>query len=355
MSARDVVTVGIIGAGQGVRTHAAILSRMPAVRLVGVVGLTVDLTRDALRGHSLDPDLACTFDALIASDAHLVCVATPPTVRAPFIEGLAPTHSTLLIEKPLEADAARARVTYAPLAGRTAPAYLTVQLRGLPAFQQLKDMVLAGALGVVHTLTVRERTGWRRHYAEPWHTSLAAGGGQRLDLGPHLLDLVLFLLGGGYTEALEQVRPLTGGMVGWPYHAPGSGDRASDAADAVFRTAFHYGSCWVSLYSTSIGTGPETLELELDGTEGRVSFRFGPGGGVLDVHLETQTTTLRLAADGTLVPAEAAGDAPVSLFKLAYRHYVARILACIRGEGADGLATVGDGLANLAILDRMPG
>jgi predicted dehydrogenase len=356
----EALTVGIIGAGQGVRTHAKILSRLPKIRIVGVADLTVDLTRAALQDQALDPDKACTFEALQAMEPDLVCLATPPTVREQYVGPLADTPSALLIEKPLESSAGRARSVYAVLAGRSQPAFLNLQLRGLPAFRQVREIIQAGELGTVHSVLVRERTVWRRDSCQPWKASLASGGGQRLDLGPHLLDLAVFLLGGTYSQVLHSADSACGSVIPWPLATSGAKNDLTDAADAVFQSAFHHGSCWVSLYTTSIGTGPETFELDVEGTSGRLTFFYGPGGGTLTMYHQARTEVLRLqlASDGRLVDPEAAIKDPprLSLFKLAYRCYVQQVLTAIRhGDGVEELASVEDGLANLAILDLMIG
>src|SRR5690606_20336669 len=78
-------------------------------------------------------------------------------------------------------------------------------------FLTLKGLLAEEALGTVHTLESRFET-WKPAGARGWkaNTPVSEGGGLLFDLGPHLIDQAVQLLG-PVTRMLADVRSTRGG------------------------------------------------------------------------------------------------------------------------------------------------
>lgn len=350
-------SVGIVGTGVGIRTHAVGFQRLPGVSLAGVVGTTADRARANLESAGLSGALACTFEELIARRPDLVCLTTPPDERGQYIAPLATSGSALLVEKPLATSRERAEEIYQPLGGKAAQrVFLNVQLRGLAAFQWLRHRVASGELGEVYSIALRERAAaFRRDRVRPWQAHLRTGGGQRLAMGPHLLDLGLYLTGRAYGDAAEgrSCGATATPRGSWAGHVRPS----ADVADEVFSGVVAVDGCRIAMFTTAIGHGPRTLEVDIEGTEGMARFAYRDGRGSLELWGRSATERLWLVEDGGLRAGEEPGRSLCpSLFRLAFPGYAFELVRAVRdGSGGTNLASLADGVRNIAILDALAG
>jgi predicted dehydrogenase len=349
----DTVTVGIVGTGVGIRTHLAGMQTVSAAQVLGVAGRSREHAAAHLRAAGAPVSLACSFEELLDRSPALVCLCTPPLEREQYLEPLAQSGATLLVEKPVGASYGQAAAELSVLEG-TAPAFTNLQLRGLPAIAAIRERIVAGELGHAYSLRAEERTAaFRGDAIAPWQQHRRTGGGQRLAMGPHLLDLALFLLGAGYDEI--DLQRLTGrGSTATPRGSWAQGISPDGVlADETFRAAFEARGCWIDLFTTSIATGPRTLSFEIEGTEGLVRFNFSDGVGVVEIVSAGETASYSIDSSGSMTSGEPTPLNP-SVFRIAYPSYAKAVVAQVgNGKSNPHLATLSDGLANLDVLDRL--
>jgi predicted dehydrogenase len=194
--------IGIVGYGAMGRTHALCFRMLPLVypdlpvvpRIVAVTTSNATTAERAGRelGVAAKPDL----DALLAQPGlDLVDCCTPTGDHLRVATAALNAHKALFCEKPLAANAAEARQIAVLARERGLPGGINFHFRGAPAIQEASSRVAAGLLGEVlsfhltyyHSSNLRNRPlTWR--FAGP-------GSGVLLDLGSHLVDLMLYLLG----------------------------------------------------------------------------------------------------------------------------------------------------------------
>jgi predicted dehydrogenase len=187
------VRVALLGFGlAGAAFHAEVLTRVPGLELAAV------LTRDPGRreaaaarhpGVRLLDDAGQAFDPALA---ELVVVATPNRTHVPFALAALDAGQAVVVDKPVATSAAGVRELL-DAGGLVVPFHNRRWDGDLLTLRRLMD---DGRLGTVHRLESRfERfrpqvgAGWRE-LGDP-----AEGGGVLLDLGPHLVDQALTLLG----------------------------------------------------------------------------------------------------------------------------------------------------------------
>lgn len=190
------IRIGVIGAGFIGRVHLERFGALDGVRLAGLSDMAPELATAAASKYGVEK-LYPSAEALIESDEiDAVVVAVPNKHHAPLTVRALERGKHVLVEKPmaLNGEAAREIVD----AGKRAGVTLMVahQMRWLPEPQLAKRMVEAGELGDVYNAKCGM---WRRKNIPgwgSWFTRMAeSGGGPMIDIGVHVLDMAMWLLG----------------------------------------------------------------------------------------------------------------------------------------------------------------
>jgi predicted dehydrogenase len=187
--------VAVIGVGGVGAAHAHAFAGHPDVQLVALVD-PVTQRRDAVAAELGVPQVLDDWGAVLSpDDLDAVSIALPNALHAPVTIAALGAGRHVLCEKPLATTVAdaRAMVDAARAAGRVLEVPFNHRQRGDVAFIE-RYLADPGIGGIYHV-----RASWRRRAgigAAGWFRSRElAGGGALIDLGPHVLDLVLHLLG----------------------------------------------------------------------------------------------------------------------------------------------------------------
>lgn len=193
----------LIGLGMVAETHVrALADAAPAVSLAGICGR--DPAKTAAYADKVAPILGSTPHvypdvAAVAADLDVafVILCTPPNARIDLIAPLVQAGKAILMEKPIERDAAAAEEIIATCDAAGVAHGVVFQHRMRESSQTLAKMLAEGALG---DLAVAEIVvpWWREqaYYDEPGRGTYARdGGGVLISQAIHTLDLALSLLG----------------------------------------------------------------------------------------------------------------------------------------------------------------
>jgi predicted dehydrogenase len=187
---------GVIGLGWAGRQHLAAYDATPNVDLVALAGMETDQL-DVL-GDQYGAQLRFNdwVDLLENADLDLVSIATPTALHGPIAVAALNAGIHVLSEKPMaeNADVGRQMVQAAKDNDRVLEVSFNHRRRG--DVQALKSIIDAGLLGKIYYA----KAGWLRREGIPglgsWFTRAAtAGGGPLMDIGVHMLDISLHLLG----------------------------------------------------------------------------------------------------------------------------------------------------------------
>jgi predicted dehydrogenase len=200
-----VLRAGLIGAGIG-SYHAEGYQAAKGVELVAVCD------QDAKRAGKIAKPLGATVytdypDMLAKAELDLVSVCLPNDLHANAAIACLQAGAHVLCEKPPALN--QEQVEEMIEAARTAERHLSwgFNNRFRPEAQRLKRLADEGFFGDIYAATC----GWIRNSGIPgwggWFTvESKAGGGPAIDLGVHMLDLTLWLM--GYPEP-EEVMGIT--------------------------------------------------------------------------------------------------------------------------------------------------
>ncbi|NUR78001.1 MAG: Gfo/Idh/MocA family oxidoreductase [Thermoleophilia bacterium] len=200
----DEVGIGIVGYGMMGRAHAYGYTLAPRVRELAVAprlraisGRDADAVARAAGRYGVD-EWTTDWRALVARpDVDIVDVCTPPGTHAEIVEAAAAAGKAVLCEKPLAADYASAQRAAESAQAAGVPNAIGFNYRKLPAPALLAQMVAEGAIGDVLL--------WRAVWLSDefldaqipfdWRFDRRLGASTIADLGAHLIDLALWIVG----------------------------------------------------------------------------------------------------------------------------------------------------------------
>lgn len=200
----DVVRVGVVGLGWAGRQHIAAYDALPGARVVVIAGLEEPVRASLAAEYGIERHVARWEDLLDVDDLDAVSVAVPTFLHAPIAIAALERGVHVLSEKPIArtVSEAGAMVEAARTAGRVLDVAFNHRQRG--DIQALKGIVDEGRLGRPYYA----KAWWLRRSGIPtlgsWFTQAElAGGGPLVDIGVHVLDYSLFLLGSPAVSAVS--------------------------------------------------------------------------------------------------------------------------------------------------------
>jgi predicted dehydrogenase len=196
--------VGVIGLGWAGQQHVAAFDAHPGTKVVALAGLEAPARAKLAAQYEIEHDVAEWEDLLEVGNLDAVSVCVPTFLHAPIAIAALEHGIHVLCEKPiaLNATEADAMVQAARTADRVLEVAFNHRQRG--DIQELKAVIDAGRLGRPYYA----KAWWLRRTGIPtvgsWFTRAElAGGGPLVDIGVHVLDYSLFLLGNPDVRAVS--------------------------------------------------------------------------------------------------------------------------------------------------------
>ena len=190
--------VGVIGLGMG-RAHLQAYRAFDQAQIIGIA----DLDENRLKASAAEYHIERTFgdyrQLLALPELEAVSVCLPNNLHEPVVVEALKAGKHVLVEKPMARTPAEARSMKeaAEASGRTLGISMNYRWAVGPDSWYLKHLIDTGRLGQIYYVrayTLRRRTFPRGH--QTWFTQKALSGGAALmDMGPHLLDLAMWLAG----------------------------------------------------------------------------------------------------------------------------------------------------------------
>ena len=276
---------GVIGLGWAGQQHLAAYAKAADVDLVALAGMETDALQRLgdLYGISKEHRYTDWQDLIDHGQLDLLSSAAPTALHAPIAVAALNAGIHVLSEKPIAENAETARLMVEAAERNDRVLDVSFNHRNRGHVKVLKKIIDAGLLGRIYYAKV----GWLRREGIPglgsWFTRRAtAGGGPLMDLGVHMLDIALYLLGE------PRVRAATAAT----YAEFGPRGRGSSASELMRKTGIEPGAFDVEDLSTAFlrlqGGGTLLLEsswaqwipkdrcyVTMYGAEGGASIEWG--------------------------------------------------------------------------------
>ncbi len=323
--ARKNLKIGLVGVGGTAQVnHIPALLKQDGVELVGLVDRDPEKAQRVAQKFGI-PMSAGRIDALLdLEELDAVDICTPNFLHAPMAIAALEAGKHVLCERPFarSGEEAATMVKAAKKADRTL--MCAVQHRFRPDAQLLRKFVEKGDLGDVFLA----KAGWLRQ-KEQWDSDewrrqkRESGGGVVLDLGFHMLDLALWVLGQPKVESVTA-----------SVHRSRKGE-VEDSATAFFRLA-----------------GGAALTLEL--TWGLLMEKdfaylnlFGAGGAAL-----LNPFRVHKGMHGTLVNVTPALETPKNQYRQSMEAQIAHFAEALR-SGKKPMGAADEILGVMELMDAV--
>jgi predicted dehydrogenase len=336
------IRLGIIGAGNIGGVHIREFSKLPDLcEITAITDAYLPMAERRAREHGI-PNVPRTPEELIhSSEVDAVIIGVPNQFHAPFAIQALEAGKHVLLEKPMGLNAEAARQIYQASLKSDKVLMVSHQMRFESVPMQIKEQVERGELGRIYTA----KTGWFRRKGIPgwgtWFTRMdQSGGGPLIDIGVHMLDLALYLMGNPkpvsvYGATYAEFGPKKKGIGTWGKPDWNGIFDVEDLATALIK--MDDGSTLTLEVSWAVHMDTDnTPFIHLMGSEGGASYR-GSRGKLL-------TEKFNRPLETELVKPENDEGERVRLS----RHF----LECVR-EGRMPISSALTGLTNNLVLDAI--
>jgi predicted dehydrogenase len=204
MSDRRVKTA-VIGLNVGL-SHVQAYQQLPDAELVALCDISEPWLRHCQQAYRV-PEIYTDYRQMLAqASAEAVSVCLPVHLHLPVTLDCLAAGRHVLVEKPIAANAAEARQMAAAAQAAERVLMISQNQRFGPEARFLKRFVESGGLGHIYFA----RAVWRRPlgmlptalqdratgaYDRNWFNEAAKGGGVGRDLGAHIIDFALWIMG----------------------------------------------------------------------------------------------------------------------------------------------------------------
>lgn len=314
-----MIRLGILGAGRIGAVHAGNAVVSQSIELVAIA----DALDSAARELAAKTGAAArSVDDIIADPTiDAVLIGTPTDTHAALCERAGEAGKAVFCEKPIDLDAARARVCVERMAALGVCYFVGFNRRFDPSFSALRDRVRGGEIGALEILTITSRDP-----SPPPVSYIERSGGLFRDMMIHDLDLACWILDetpiSVYASASSLVSPEIGA----------AGD--VDTAAVILKTASGR-VCQISNSRRAVYGYDQRIEVH-------------GATGMLLAENRRETTVLRASATG--YESDPAQPFFLERYAEAYRLELEAFAACV---DAGGPADPGgmDGLRALVLAD----
>lgn len=191
-----VYQFGIVGAGGISEVHLQAIAKEPRAEVRAIADVILELAKDQAKKHQI-PQVYSDYREMLAEeelDAIIICV--PNFLHASLAMEALQAGKHVITEKPMALNAELAKQMKGTAEENGKVLMVGQNNRFHAATFLLKEQIAENKLGNIY----HAKTGWVRRNGIPgwgsWFTQKElAGGGPLIDIGVHVLDLTLWLMG----------------------------------------------------------------------------------------------------------------------------------------------------------------
>jgi len=195
---KDKVRIGLIGCGNVSRGHVRRLSNIPSAEIVALSDIQESKIR-ALQEKFPEVSHCRIFtdyqDMIKSMDLDAVEILTPHTLHFRHIVDALDAGLHVLVEKPMVCSTTDAVKVASKARKENKIVLVSYQRRYQSKYRYIKKMISSGELGNVQFISALQGQAWLKVVRGKWRLDpKLSGGGQLMDSGSHLLDVILWLI-----------------------------------------------------------------------------------------------------------------------------------------------------------------
>lgn len=269
----SILRVGVIGLGGAGLTHMKAFSKHPNTEVISIAGKEEERLSQIATEFGVKNTAFDWQDLVADTELDIISIATPNVLHYPITMAALESGKHVFCEKPLAITSKQTYEMFEVAKRNNCILEVALNYRRREDIIFGKELVSSGKLGRVY----HSRASWKRRSGIPgigsWFTSLEmAGGGAGIDLGPHLIDSLLYMLGEPKVATVSAVKHGELGIAGlgaMQLHGQmkGTGEfEVEDLCSALLR--FEDGSsCQLEITWASHSKDSDDISFELLGVQ----------------------------------------------------------------------------------------
>lgn len=194
------IKVGVIGLGMG-KAHLEGYSKIPEVEIIAICDINDSLLKKQAEKFNVRYTFSDYHKLLEMEELNAVSIALPNFLHCPVALEALDKEKHVLVEKPLAMNSQEAEEMVKKAREKKRILAVAMNYRFTPEMSFLKRIIEKGQLGEIYyirTIFLRRKTFAQKfaHSNDPrtWFVRKEkSGGGVLIDLGPHLIDLAMWL------------------------------------------------------------------------------------------------------------------------------------------------------------------
>ena len=195
----------VVGLGMGT-AHMKAFYQNPQVVLAAIAGKEVDRLAVLAKEFNVEKTATDWQDLVDDPTIDIISIATPNALHHPIAVAALKAGKHVFCEKPLAITAEQAEDMVTTAKANNRILEVAFNYRRREDIATARELVASGKLGRVY----HSRISWKRRAGIPgltsWFTSAnLAGGGAAIDLGPHIIDSLFYMLGEPRVVAVSAV------------------------------------------------------------------------------------------------------------------------------------------------------
>ena len=196
---------GVVGLGMGT-AHMKAFYQHPQTVLAAIAGKETDRLAVLAKEFSVEKTATDWQDLVDDPTIDIISIATPNALHHPIAVAALKAGKHVFCEKPLAITAEQAEDMVSTAKANNRILEVAFNYRRREDIGMARELVASGKLGRVY----HSRVSWKRRAGIPglksWFTSAnLAGGGAAIDLGPHIIDSLFYMLGEPKVVAVSAV------------------------------------------------------------------------------------------------------------------------------------------------------
>jgi len=190
--------IGIIGTGVGLRTHYPGFKKTDEIEFIGLVGSSIERTNEYVKRFEFKKVFKDYKELIQSDEIDFVCITTPNNFHLDEILLAIDSDKHILSEKPLASSLVEINTILNFQKKSTKLHLIDHQLRFNPYIIEVKNIIKQGYIGRPYFIRIHQQsTGYSDRNAKwNWSFDDQQGGGVRLAMASHLIDIINFWLDG---------------------------------------------------------------------------------------------------------------------------------------------------------------
>lgn len=343
-----MVNIGIIGTGVGIRTYLNTFKKLENANVIAISGSSKERAEKFAKENNIK--IACEdYKELInLENLDLICITAPNKYHYEYAKYCINTNKNMILEKPATMTIEEAKELKKLIDNSNKINIINHQLRFNPYLVKVKEIIEQGLLGRIYYINIHQQSTGFSNKDMKWIWSLEEkeGGGVRLAMRSHLIDLIRFWL-------KKEILTVKGNMdVVIPRRLDINGNINDVTACSFFDANLNFeDNITVNCSATCSAIGKSEFNFQMYGENGEIHFDLE--NKLIGYFINEKGIKQKIKVEGVTKEEQ---ENKVSIFSGSFIYYAKPILSAIENVNKNLLknaSKIEDAVENQMILDAI--